>query len=99
MANYTKFLAAQEHQEKNAHPKCRRRGVRPRLPKILVPKTEYSIQRQVVTLIPPQIIHEIDKDVRHRYNRLGAAPPPEGRGEAAHEPRTRREDAVFRDRR
>ena len=67
MANYTKFLATQEHQEKNAHPKCRRRGVRPRLPKILVPKTEYSILRQVVTLIPPQIIHEIDKDVRHRY--------------------------------
>ena len=67
MADCTKFREAQNRREKNAHPKCRRRGAAPRIPKAVGPKTQYAILRQVVTLIPPGIIHEIDKDVRHRY--------------------------------
>ena len=67
MANCTKFLEAQERHAKKSHPKCRRRGTSPRVPKTVGPKTQYAILRQVVTLIPPQIVHDIDRDVRHRY--------------------------------
>ena len=67
MANCTKFLAAQERHEKKSHPKCWRRGMSPRVPKAVGPKTQYAILRQVVTLIPPEIVHDIDRDVRHRY--------------------------------
>lgn len=67
MANCTKFREAQERHAKKSHPKCRRRGTSPRIPKTGGPKTQYAILRQVVTLIPPQIVHDIDRDVRHRY--------------------------------
>ena len=56
-----------ERQAKKSHPKCRRRGTSPRIPKTVGPKTQYAILRQVVTLIPPEIVHDIDRDVRHRY--------------------------------
>ena len=50
VADCTKFREAQKRREKNAHPKCRRRGVAPRIPKAVGPKTQYAILRQVITL-------------------------------------------------
>src|SRR5574344_22118 len=55
MANCTKFREAQERHAKKSHPKCRRRGTSPRIPKTGGPKTQYAILRQVVTLIYHQL--------------------------------------------
>ena len=67
MANCTKFRETLERHAKKSHPKCRRRGTSPRIPKTVGPKTQYAILRQIVALIPPEIVHDIDRDVRHRY--------------------------------